>query len=85
MRDGMCRACGRRASDGHHILLRSQGGDDHEDNYMPLCDPCHRAYHAQGWIQAVLTAAEYAYLVSKIGAEAAADYVNRKFRTEVRP
>ena len=29
----------------HHIIRKSQGGDDVMANLAPLCDPCHAAYH----------------------------------------
>lgn len=82
--DPTCRATGNRATEGHHILLRSQGGDDVEDNILPLSLPPHAIYHATGVLKGVkLTDAEYAYLVSKLGEEAAADYIERKFPPEV--
>jgi hypothetical protein len=43
--DGTCRACGEPGSDGHHILYRSKGGDDVEDNVVTLCHDCHMALH----------------------------------------
>jgi len=82
--DQTCRATGKRATDGHHILLRSQGGDDVEDNILPLSKKPHDEYHGTGVLKGVkLTDAEYAYLVSKLGEEAAADYIERKFPLEV--
>lgn len=81
--DQMCRATGNRATDGHHILLRSQGGDDVEDNILPLSDAPHRAYHAKGRLPGVkLTDRETAYLAGKLGIEGAADYIRRKFGKE---
>lgn len=81
--DQTCRATGKRATDGHHILLRSQGGDDVEDNILPLSHGAHvETYHRTGVLPGVkLTDAEYAYLVSKLGEQAAADYIERKFGT----
>jgi len=82
--DPTCRATGNRATDGHHILLRSQGGDDVEDNILPLSDKPHRQYHAEGVLPGIrLTDAEYAYLVGRLGEAAAADYIERKFPQEV--
>jgi HNH endonuclease len=43
--DVACRACGEPSSDGHHILYRSKGGDDVEDNVVGLCHDCHMALH----------------------------------------
>jgi hypothetical protein len=82
--DPTCRATGNRATDGHHILLRSQGGDDVEDNILPLSDPPHRTYHSKGRLPGVtLTDRETAYLAGKLGIEGAADYIRRKFGKEV--
>lgn len=78
--DQTCRATGNRATDGHHILLRSQGGDDVVDNILPLSDKPHRTYHDEGQLPGVkLTDAEYTYLVGKLGESGAADYIERKF------
>jgi hypothetical protein len=41
-----CRCCKlRRELHGHHVVYRSQGGDDIESNLLSLCDPCHEAVH----------------------------------------
>lgn len=83
--DPTCRATGNRATEGHHILLRSQGGDDVEDNILPLSLAPHDTYHKEGRLPGVtLTDAEYAYLVSKLGESGAADYIERKFGTEAK-
>lgn len=83
--DPVCRVTGRRASEGHHILLRSQGGDDVEDNILPLSRKPHRTYHDTGVLEGVtLTPEEVAYLVSKLGPEATVDYCKRKFKLEVK-
>lgn len=83
--DQTCRATGNRATDGHHILLRSQGGDDVEDNILPLSDKPHRIYHTQGRLPGVrLTDREIAYLAGKLGVEGAADYIRRKFGEEAK-
>lgn len=29
----------------HHIVYRSNGGSDHEDNLITLCEQCHKAIH----------------------------------------
>ncbi len=78
--DQTCRATGRRAAEGHHILLKSQGGDDSPDNILPLCKQAHDTYHRTGSLPGVnLTDGEYAYLVGALGEEAAASYIQRKF------
>ena len=40
--------------DVHHILPKSLGGTDDEDNLVPLCFDCHEKIHASGannWIE----------------------------------
>lgn len=45
--DGFCEVtldgarCSRRPQDTHHVVKRSQGGEDSEDNEVALCRPCH--------------------------------------------
>lgn len=49
-RDGhKCRMCGRSEglADVHHIIKRSQGGDDSADNLMTLCRSCHNKEHGR--------------------------------------
>lgn len=79
----MCRGCGKRATTGHHIILRSQWGDDVEENIMPLEQECHERYHREGFLLALLSEEEYGYIVSKLGQSAASDYVLRKYGMEV--
>lgn len=76
--DTQCRLCTTRASEGHHILLRSQGGDDVEDNIMPLCSVCHRAYHAGMEGPLGLTQAEQSYLFAKLGKLAGQAYMDKR-------
>jgi 5-methylcytosine-specific restriction endonuclease McrA len=40
-----CLVCAERYTEPHHVRLKSQGGDDLEDNIAFLCARCHRAYH----------------------------------------
>lgn len=44
-----CQCCRGRHRDSrlevHHILFRSQGGSDEEDNLITLCHTCHKALH----------------------------------------
>lgn len=41
-RDGCCRVCGQgRDTHVHHIVFRSQGGDDDHANLILLCGSCH--------------------------------------------
>jgi hypothetical protein len=46
-RDGWkCRCCRRRNNlHAHHIVFRSQGGDDADYNMITLCDFCHSSIH----------------------------------------
>jgi 5-methylcytosine-specific restriction endonuclease McrA len=37
VKDGPCRVCGYRATSLHHLVPRSLGGDDVEQNLVPLC------------------------------------------------
>lgn len=76
----MCRNdCGRRATDGHHILLRSQGGDDVPDNVMPLCHECHMAWHAGNIKQLRVRGQEALYVRHKLGVEQGDDYLLRRY------
>jgi 5-methylcytosine-specific restriction protein A len=47
-RDGWrCQHCGRRDQlQIHHMIRRSQLGDDSEGNLITLCSDCHTAVHA---------------------------------------
>jgi 5-methylcytosine-specific restriction endonuclease McrA len=56
----------------HHIIPRSQGGDDVADNLLPLCSWHHGmvTLRDEGYLQnlaAALTDAEYAYVIGKLG------------------
>ena len=72
-----CRICGRAASDGHHALLRSQGGDDLEENVIPLCHECHMRYHAgDGGMK--LRPEEFKYLIGKLGRKPGLEYMQKR-------
>lgn len=46
-RDGnVCRWCGKRGEQIHHILYRSQGGPDHVGNLILLCTEHHQQVHS---------------------------------------
>ena len=47
-RDGWrCQQCGRRTNlQVHHMQLRSQSGDDAEENLITLCSDCHEWIHS---------------------------------------
>lgn len=45
--DEPCEICERRlGTDPHHVLFRSHGGGDVEDNLLWLCRHCHDDLHA---------------------------------------
>lgn len=75
--DPVCRMCKKRASDGHHVVLRSQGGDDVEDNIVPLCHACHMRYHGQGG-GFKITRDEYRYVIAKMGLSPAKEYLRKR-------
>lgn len=37
----ICRCCGARGTQCHHVLFRSQGGEDEPSNLILLCAECH--------------------------------------------
>jgi len=47
-RDGWrCQVCGSlRGLEVHHVQLRSQAGEDTDDNLITLCSACHRRIHS---------------------------------------
>lgn len=56
----------------HHLVPRDQHGDDTADNIVPLCQRHHgfvtlRDYNTAHALAALLTDAEYAYVVGKLG------------------
>lgn len=76
--EARCRVCGARtlAVDAHHVVPRSQGGDDVAENLVPLCAPwepsCHRLVtendpDALRALRAALEADEIAYVISRKG------------------
>lgn len=72
-----CRTCSNTATDGHHLLLRSQGGDDVEDNIIPLCHQCHMEYHS-GNIRLTARARESLYIFERMGTYTGAAYMSRR-------
>jgi 5-methylcytosine-specific restriction endonuclease McrA len=51
-RDGWrCQCCGSKSNlEVHHKDLRSQGGDDSEENLITLCVECHSILHGGGGV-----------------------------------
>jgi 5-methylcytosine-specific restriction endonuclease McrA len=80
MSQPLCRACGlEKATDGHHVLLRSQSGDDVPDNIVPLCRACHRDYH-EARIGIRLSLDERLYVLTKLGQNPGTVYLeNRRY------
>jgi hypothetical protein len=77
---GPCRVCTQPSSNGHgfpkvelhHLVARGQGGNDVEDNIVPLCQPHHNDVtlgepFTLAALAASLTDSEYAYVVGKLG------------------
>src|SRR5881227_1643921 len=77
---GPCRVCVNAQRNGHdfgivefhHIVPRSQGGDDVADNVLPLHAICHddvttRQAYALTAVEESLSDAERAYVVGKLG------------------
>jgi 5-methylcytosine-specific restriction endonuclease McrA len=74
----LCRACRlEKAVDGHHVLLRSQSGDDVETNIVPLCRACHRDYH-EARIGITLNLEERLYVLGKLGQEPGMAYLKKR-------
>ena len=81
---GPCRVCVRPLANGgtpayaphrvqfHHLVARVHGGDDVEDNIVPLCGDCHgdvtrRAPHALASLSESLSDFERGYVLRKVG------------------
>lgn len=91
-RDQSCRACGQRGSDAHHILYRSLGGDDVEDNIVCLCRRDHMVIHFDATEEASairaeigkhLTAHEIGYVTAKRGDTEGREYLLRYYAVPV--
>jgi len=41
----LCQVCGGVANDVHHIVFKSRGGSDSDDNLIALCRICHQEAH----------------------------------------
>lgn len=44
---GLCRCCGKRGDDAHHLIYRSHGGANHPNNLIWCCRKCHQDMHAK--------------------------------------
>lgn len=80
---GPCRVCCDPGHNGsqfgriqlHHLVPRSQLGDDVADNIVPLCLPCHEQTTRRNPVDLAaiadsLTRAERAYIIRKLGSGA---------------
>ena len=71
--EGRCRLCGARGGLGrHHLVARSQGGSDVDDNLVPLCIVCHedverQRHEARRRLRLVLRPEEWDYVVGRVG------------------
>ena len=72
-----CRECPKPATDPHHVVLRSQRGDDVEDNIVPLCFRCHRSYH-DGKTSIRLKPREISYVFEKVGRNYGIEYMDKR-------
>jgi hypothetical protein len=79
---GPCRVCSKRSSliVLHHLVKRSDGGDDLADNLVPVCHDDHAALHNRApaiarLLLSRLSDAEYAYMVTRGGE----DYAERVY------
>lgn len=77
LQEPLCRNCRKQATDGHHILLRSQGGDDVEDNILPVCHQCHRDFH-DARLELRVTLDERLYVLTKLGQNPGTVYLERR-------
>ena len=44
---GLCRCCGKRGEDAHHLIYRSHSGASTLNNLVWLCRTCHSEIHAK--------------------------------------
>lgn len=83
-----CLTCGYYRASAHHLVKRSQGGDDVLDNLIPLCGACHgslhdgNTHHAYGVTHTPESVRNRIgqFLLSEAGADHLA-YVHRKLGT----
>jgi hypothetical protein len=46
-RGAACEDCGAAADHAHHLVPRAMGGEDVDENLVPLCADCHRKRHRE--------------------------------------
>lgn len=75
-----CLTCGYYRASAHHLVRRSQGGDDVMENLIPLCGSCHGALHDGNSYHAYGTTHTPEGVRNRIGAfltsEAGSDHLN---------
>lgn len=90
LRERECRVpdCGDEATDAHHLLYRSRGGDDVEANIIPLCHDHHMMLHHDASavreeirreVGASLTSEEIGYITGKLGLVGGHDFLEREY------
>ena len=49
VKNGWCAVCGKGSleTEWHHIIFRSHGGDEADENMLEVCPECHRKIHAR--------------------------------------
>lgn len=93
---GLCWGCPKPrklATEPHHIIFRSQGGDDLVENIAPLCLSCHTLFHrsVSGEAEEIaanmgnyFTDATLLYILCKKGVEPGREYLERRYnRTKI--
>ena len=86
VKGGPCRLCGRWGYELHHLVGRDLGGDDVEQNLVPLCTGCHGRVQElkepeRSQLGRSLTPVERAYLLEKKGPLFARGYYGIKEET----
>lgn len=90
LREKECRVedCGGPASDPHHLIYRSNGGDDVEANIIPICHDHHMILHFDAtddaaWVREEIGKAlrpeEIAYVKGKLGETQGVSYLERYY------
>ncbi len=82
-REGGCRVCGFVGAEAHHLIPRSLAGDDHADNFVPLCSKHHRAVHDHTFnIWPLLTTAEKEHAAELKGSGGSRMYLDLNERSK---
>lgn len=81
-----CWVCAGPWQELHHILARSQGGDDDLTNLVPVCRECHglieaRDPYARSRIRGALMPSNLEYLRGKFGGDRVEGWLERNYPT----